>query len=152
MLGGKKKSNKKQGKEKMEAAASTPCLSCSPCFSRVLAFTPALGYAASDNHCFYITIRPTGPSGIQNTDRHSLMLRCASLTQLARDWQATATFLVPAEMPLGVSRPQTHIQFTLCLITPQYKWTAATRNYPVLTPETISVKFFLPHSDMVWTN
>lgn len=75
-----------------------------------------------------------------------------SLTQLARDWQATATFLVPAEMPLGVSPPQTHIQFTLCLITPQYKWTAATRNYPVLTLEMILVNFFLPHSDMVWTN
>jgi len=56
----------------MEAAASMPCLSCSPGFSWVPAFAPTLDYAASDNHYFYIMIRRSGLIGIRNPDRHSL--------------------------------------------------------------------------------
>lgn len=94
----------------MEAAASTLCLSRSPGFSRILDFAPVLGYTASDNHYFDIAVRPRGLSGIQNMHRQPDAKVC-SLTQLAHDWQATATSIV-AETPLDVCPPQTHVQFT----------------------------------------
>lgn len=106
---------KENGKENLEAVAALASALC----WRVLAFTVSLGYAPSENHYFYLVIRPKDPSGIQNTDRHRPRL-VGRQTQLAHDWLANATSLVPFETPLSTSLPQTHTPFTCHLITPQY--------------------------------
>lgn len=144
----------KRDKGKMQAAASTPWVSCSPGVWQVLAFAQALGYTASDNHYFYIVVRPRCPSGIQT--QKTAQCKVCHLTQLAHGQQATTTSLAPAETLLGTSFPQTHVQFTRYLMTSQYEQIAATRRCtkrsPVLTLQIILVNFFSPPSGMVWTN
>lgn len=126
------------GKKSQSKAGSC----CSPGFSWVLAFTPSLGYAPSAKRYIYLVIRPKDPSGI-HTDRLSPRSTGRQI-QLAHDWQANATPLVPFETPLSTSLPPP-TPFTCYLITPQYKWTATTRKHPVLTPEMILAKFFYPY-------
>lgn len=126
------------GKKKRQRKAGS-C--CSPGFSWVLTFALSLGYAPSENHYIYLVIRPKWDPEHRQTESMVDMQANPTCSWLTSKCHVPCPFW---NTPQHKPSPHTHTPFTFYLITPQHKWTATTRKYPVLTPEIILGIFFFP--------